>query len=41
MYIQGFVVAVPESNKQAYRDVAAKFADFAKGTLGKLVISLD
>jgi len=30
MYIQGFVVAVPEGNKQAYRDVAAKFADFAK-----------
>lgn len=27
MYIQGFLIAVPEGNKEAYRDVAARAAE--------------
>ena len=30
MYVNGFVIAVPEANKEAYRDVAEKFWDIAK-----------
>lgn len=30
MYIQGFVIPVPEGNKDAYRDVAEKFWPIAK-----------
>jgi uncharacterized protein YbaA (DUF1428 family) len=30
MYVQGFVLAVPESNKDAYRDIAEKFWDIVK-----------
>lgn len=29
MYVQGFVIAVPEGKKQAYRDMAAMFWDIA------------
>lgn len=27
MYVQGFLIAVPEGNKEAYRDLAAKAAE--------------
>ena len=30
MYVQGFVLAVPEGNKDAYRDVAERFWDIVK-----------
>ena len=30
MYVQGFVIPVPEGNKDAYREVARKFWDIAK-----------
>lgn len=30
MYIQGFVIPVPEGNKEAYRDMAEKFWEIAK-----------
>jgi uncharacterized protein YbaA (DUF1428 family) len=30
MYINGFVLAVPAANKEAYRDVAEKFWEIAK-----------
>jgi uncharacterized protein YbaA (DUF1428 family) len=30
MYVQGFVLAVPEGNRDAYREVAAKFWDIVK-----------
>lgn len=30
MYIQGFIVPVPAGNKDAYRDVAAKFWEIAE-----------
>ena len=30
MYVQGFVIPVPEVNKEAYRDVAEKFWAMAK-----------
>lgn len=30
MYIQGFVIPVPDGNKQAYREVAEKFWPIAK-----------
>ncbi len=30
MYINGFVLAVPEENKDAYRDIAEKFWDIAR-----------
>jgi uncharacterized protein YbaA (DUF1428 family) len=30
MYVQGFVLAVPESKKDAYREVAEKFWDIVK-----------
>ena len=30
MYIQGFVIPVPESNKAAYRDMAEKSREIAK-----------
>ena len=30
MYVQGFVLAVPEGNKDAYREVAEKFWDIVK-----------
>lgn len=30
MYVQGFVLAVPEGNKDAYREVAKKFWDIVK-----------
>jgi uncharacterized protein YbaA (DUF1428 family) len=30
MYVQGFVIPVPEGNKDAYREVARKFWDIAR-----------
>ncbi|MHA6316938.1 DUF1428 domain-containing protein [Altererythrobacter sp. CAU 1778] len=30
MYVNGFILAVPAENKQAYKDVAEKFWDIAK-----------
>nr|WP_137676137.1 DUF1428 domain-containing protein [Parerythrobacter lutipelagi] len=30
MYVQGFVIPVPEANKDAYRDVAEKFWEIAR-----------
>ena len=30
MYVNGFILAVPEENKAAYKDVAEKFWDLAK-----------
>jgi uncharacterized protein YbaA (DUF1428 family) len=30
MYVQGFVIPVPEGNREAYREVAEKFWDIAK-----------
>jgi uncharacterized protein YbaA (DUF1428 family) len=30
MYVQGFVIPVPEGNKEAYREVARKFWEIAK-----------
>lgn len=30
MYVRGFVIAVPEGNKEAYREVAEKFWEIAK-----------
>ncbi|WP_086608090.1 DUF1428 domain-containing protein [Erythrobacter donghaensis] len=30
MYVQGFVIPVPEGNRDAYREVARKFWDIAK-----------
>jgi len=30
MYIQGFVLAVPAANKQAYHDTARRFAEYVK-----------
>lgn len=30
MYVQGFVIPVPEGNKDAYREVARKFWEIAK-----------
>ena len=30
MYVNGFVLAVPEGNKEAYKDVAEKFWDIVK-----------
>lgn len=30
MYVNGFVLAVPEGNKQAYKDVAEQFWELAK-----------
>lgn len=30
MYVQGFVIPVPEGNKDAYREVARKFWDIVK-----------
>lgn len=32
MYVQGFIVPVPEGSKDAYRDFAEKFWDIAKGS---------
>ena len=30
MYVSGFVLAVPEGNKEAYKDIAEKFWEIAK-----------
>jgi len=30
MYVQGFVIPVPEGNREAYREVARKFWDIAR-----------